>query len=218
MSESMLLLPAFASAPVEQCAAVEMRDPSLPIEWSNALDELQDEPLGEALSGEFIVPPERPSATDPSILLPPSTPYPKKGIKPFGRLNIKHRRILALHMKGWSDEEIGKAMGVGAAAIQTTLRNPTTQDVLVDYLSGSAAELRALGPLVVERMRRTLTAPTDQRVGLQAVDLYNKTQHRYKDAPEAARTAEDVIQEILKIRTEGAADITIARQEVKRDV
>ena len=214
MSE-MLLLPALASAPIKQYAGVEKRDASLPAEWQAALDELKEDPLGEILSGEFLVPPERPSCD--SVALPSATPYPKN-IKAFKTLSMRQRRILALHMKGWGNEVIAKAMGVSPAAIQVTLRNPTTQAVLADFLSGSDAELRALAPLVVERMRTTLETPTDQRVGLQAVDLYNKTQHRYKDAPEAARTAEDVIQEILKIRTEGAADITVVRQEVKRDV
>ena len=130
---------------------------------------------------------------------------------------MRQRRIVALHMKGWSNEEIGRALGIQGAAVSVVLRNSTTQAIISDLLMECDEQMRAMAPLAVKRLRKTLETPTDQRVGLQAVDLYMKTQHKYREAPERARTAEDVIQEILKIRTDGAATIEIGRQEVKRD-
>jgi hypothetical protein len=206
-----LLLPALASQPI---AVVEApREESIPIEWQAAISEAEGDSLEEALLGEegYFLVPDQPK--DTRAALPPASSLPK--VRPYKRLCYLKRRVVALHLQGETREKISKALGIAPATVGIILRNPTTQAVISDELSFTDDDLRALKPLVVERLRTTLRRPSDQRVGLQAVDLYMKTQHQYKDRPDKARTAEDVIQEILKIRTEGPADITIARQEVK---
>jgi hypothetical protein len=182
-------------------------------EWRRAEREAEGNLLEEVLlSGEeYFLVPDQPR--DKRAALPPASPMPK--VRPYKRLSFLKRRIVALHLQGEKKERIAKALGIPPSSVTIVLRNPTTQAVIAEELSLTDDELAALKPLVVDRLRTTLRRPSDQRVGLQAIDLYMKSQHQYKDKPEKRHTAEDMIQEILKIRTEGAADITIARQEVK---
>lgn len=140
---------------------------------------------------------------------------PARRRTPLARLRIKHLRVLSLHMQGGSNTEIATLLEVTPAFVANTIRDELSQEVIAAGLADYEHELKALAPLVVERTRRALR-DGDHKDALGAANFWAKTQGKFAATEKTASSAEDVVQKILQIRSEGPVEITLAEQDVRR--
>lgn len=151
-----------------------------------------------------------------SATLPCLSDLPIAGEAPFRRLSMRHRRVVALHLAGYSGVQIDTALGCSSGYAGSVLRNPRTKPLLDAAYAEYERELIALFPKGIETIRRHLDN-VDGQIALRAVDLLFKATGRYRgieDAPQT--TAEDVIERILeRILPDGTKQTLSLRRVVK---
>lgn len=140
--------------------------------------------------------------------LPPLVDSDK--VKPIKRLTIGHRRMIALHLQGYSNTEIASTLERSPATVGAVLRNPTTRELIDKTVGEFDDRLKALIPLSIIAIRDGLK-DVDNKVRLQAVDRLYKATGRFREHDENEKSAEDVVREIIKLR-HGDAEVTIARE------
>lgn len=116
---------------------------------------------------------------------------------PFKRLRMKHRRVIALHVSGYSNAEVARMLDVSQGAVAYILSNETVRPVLTAIYEQFDSELKSLYPLAIDSMRLAMREG-EHKDALKAADLYFKTQGTYDRKEEAGHTAESVIEMILK--------------------
>ena len=129
-------------------------------------------------------------------------------------LTPTHRRMIALHLRGYNHTEIARALGCHPATVGAVLRNPAAQALLERAFREYDESLKALVPLAIDAMRDGLLSP-EARVQGMFVDKLFKVLGKYKDETDAEYTAEDVVQRIIKMRN-GDQEITFAEQRRRR--
>lgn len=115
----------------------------------------------------------------------------------FKRFKMKHRRIVALHLRGKSQTAIAAAVGCSPSLVSTTLRRPQAKAILAEAYAQYDAEARALFPLALDAIRRNIQSG-DGQTELKAADMALKINGKYEQAAESAVTAEDVIERVLE--------------------
>lgn len=133
----------------------------------------------------------------------------KRGDKPIKRLTIKHRRMLALHLQGYSNIEIAASLECNPQTVGAIIRNPTSKILLERAYEEYQDRLKALIPLQVAAIRDGLI-DNDPRVKLQAVDRHQSAM-KEMGRGQGEVTAEDVIRRIIRIRN-GEQEIVIAEE------
>jgi hypothetical protein len=118
-------------------------------------------------------------------------------------------------MQAYSNTDIAAMLEVSPAFVANTIRDALGQEVIAAGLADYEHELKALAPLVVDRIRQALRGG-DHKDALGAANFWAKTQGKFAAAEVTASSAEDVVQKILQIRSEGPVEITLAEQDVKR--
>jgi hypothetical protein len=133
-------------------------------------------------------------------------------VRPLRRLTVEHRRMVALHLQGYSTNEIAHSLGKHPGTVGAVLRNPTTLALLESVYEDYERELRALFPLGIKALRRGLLSESE-RIALTASDQLWRVHGRYKHSEEGERDASDTVQELIRLRHEASGtDITIARK------
>lgn len=144
--------------------------------------------------------------------LPP--PVPDGRVKPLKKLTIRHRRMIALHIQGYTAAEIARALDCHPGTVGVVLRNPTVQPILEMVYADYERELKALFPLGIRALRTGLLS-TNDRIALSASDQLFRVQGRYTPDKAGERDATDTVREIIRLRHEASGtDITIARERV----
>lgn len=135
------------------------------------------------------------------------------GAKPLVRLKPIHRQVFALHMSGVSNIDIATIVDRDPSWISTVLRDPLMRSIIGRTIDDLDNELRALFAQAVRALRDGLDpAKADLRTRLRAADQFWRTQGKYRDDGKDAATAEDVIQQILRVRSEGPVEIEVGQQ------
>ena len=119
------------------------------------------------------------------------------GEKPLKRLNVKHRNVIALHLRGLSARDIRDITGLCERSVYKIINDPLSQDIVRHYIEGIDAELEALAPLAVGAVRDGLNEKQDPRVRLLAADRFFKATGRYVQAEQKRESAEDVLARAL---------------------
>lgn len=119
------------------------------------------------------------------------------GKVPLKRLNVKHRNVIALHLRGLSARDISEITGLSEVTIYKTINDPLSQEIVRGYIEGLDAELEALAPLAVDAVRSGLDAKQEPRVRLLAADRFFKATGRYTSAEQQRESAEDVLARAL---------------------
>lgn len=116
---------------------------------------------------------------------------------PFKRLKMKHRVVIAEHLRGRSNTAIAESLGVSPDYISYVLNNPTVKPVLERAYSDYEMELRALVPECIAAIRRNLRCG-DAQGELRAAELGMKANRMFDSRDDSRQTAEDVIERILE--------------------
>ena len=131
--------------------------------------------------------------------------------KPIKQLKVKHRRMIALYLQGYTYAEIASALGLkSSATVGVVITNPTTRGLLDEAFREHDDHLRALVPLARDAIRDGLKDP-DAKTRLGAVDRLFRAVGKYRDNPDDHMGAEDVVKRIIQVR-HGDAEVTIAEE------
>lgn len=137
--------------------------------------------------------------------------------KPIKRLSMKHRRVIALHLQGYDASKIASAMGLKAPTVYAILRNPTVQGIISQAISAYDDDIAALmGPAIGTVRFAMEQKESSLKEALRAADMAIKMNGKYRDVAEKGDTAEDVIQRIYQIESEGPVSIKVAEQVTRR--
>lgn len=112
----------------------------------------------------------------------------------FRRLRMAHRRVLGLHLRGHTAENIAKVMALSEGTVRAVLRRDDAKRVLQSAYTERIAELL---PRAVATVNRHLDSG-DGQVALRAADIALKLNGKYTEADQAQVTAEDVIERVLE--------------------
>jgi hypothetical protein len=127
---------------------------------------------------------------------------PPRSVKGIKRITMKHRRMVAMHVKGHTCTEIAKMLGTSPGTVSVVLNNPTIRAVLQRIHAEFDGYIQDLKPLVYESLRDTLVHGT-RTEKLKAIDRWGRITGEFKDTPMQDVSAEDVIQRALRIRHTG---------------
>ena len=128
----------------------------------------------------------------------------ENGAKPLKRLKSKHLRLIALHLQGYSNQDIAEAAGVSQAWLSIILSDPLTEQYLSQFRKEQEARLTGLYARSLDAVQDSLEATlSDDRpnhsVRLKGADLAFKLNNSYEKASESVLTAEDVIERMLQV-------------------
>lgn len=118
-----------------------------------------------------------------------------RGLRP---LKPQHARVVALHLRGLTCEEIAVQVGLRPMQIYSILWTPRARAHIAAALEMADAELKALTPQAVSALRRGLDSD-DLRLALKASDQFWRTQQKYREQPEPPQSAEDVMPRVLEM-------------------
>ncbi|KKL99131.1 hypothetical protein LCGC14_1817440, partial [marine sediment metagenome] len=122
----------------------------------------------------------------------------KAGVPFLRKLRVVHRRMIALHLRGFSNRDIQVMTGHSEMSVGRVLRDPLSQVIIQQYMDGIELELDALMPDAVDALRRGLNSE-EARVAIVAADKFFRATGRYARSEDKTETAEDVISRALKI-------------------
>lgn len=126
----------------------------------------------------------------------------------------EHQQVIALHMNGMGTAAIAKVMNRKYSWVAAVLRDDTIKGILDRIREVVNMELAALYPLAVNAVREVLEDGSDGPK-LKAAELVLRTQGKMDGEDSRARTAEDVVEEIMThVEVEGKAVISIAGRRV----
>ena len=130
------------------------------------------------------------------------------GAAKLKKLNLNHRRLIALVLQGYSNNDIALVLTLTVSRVSIIRNAPLVQEVLSRHLDDCDQQLSALLPAAVDAVKRGLDSgnPKDS---LRAADLLFKTQGKFKEGGEDKQnvTAEDVARQIIEVK--GEATITL---------
>lgn len=124
------------------------------------------------------------------------------GAKPIKKLNVNHRRLIALVLEGFSGNDIALTLGMTPSRVSIIKSDPLVQSILSIHLAEADQQLGSLLPKAVESLRKGLES-ADLSHSLRATDILFKTQGKFKDSgddPKSKLTAEDVARQIIKVK------------------
>ena len=137
---------------------------------------------------------------------------PTRGAKPLKKLSAKHRQIIALLLQGYSNNAVAEIFAMTPSRISIIRNDPLVQEVMGRHLNDADQQLGALLPEAVDAVKRGLHS---EKHAMKAAEMVLKSAGKFKEDERGSgpATAEDVAAEIIRIRSEGAVDVTIARKE-----
>lgn len=120
------------------------------------------------------------------------------GASKLKRLTFRHRKIIALHIQGFSGEQIAFYMNCTDASVSRILNDPLAREYIDAAAKDRESEIKALMGQAVNVVRDGLTKEgLDINTRLKAVDRYAKLRQSI-DANNAPASAEDVIAKMLE--------------------
>lgn len=124
------------------------------------------------------------------------------GAKKLQRITPLHRHVIALHLKGLSNNDIAARINRSPAWVSTILHDPLVVEELDKLYDEQDSRLRMLMKDAVDTVREGMRSPKPQD-RLRAADMVFKTQGKYKDdsGGPSKDSAENIISAILN-RTE----------------
>lgn len=129
----------------------------------------------------------------------------------FKRVGMKHRRVIALHLRGAPASDIDTILNHSPGYASAVLRNPKIKDLLTKFYEDYDVELQGLIPGAIDAIRRNQKCG-DPGNELKAADLTFKAAGHYDRQEAAASTAEDVIERMLEIATKDGSTIRFAER------
>jgi len=149
-------------------------------------------------------------------LLPISLLGKESKAKPIKKYSIRHKRMLALYLQGYSPTQIADSLGCAPATVSAIVNNPRSKEVISEAISHYDMRLKALQGPAIDTLKYAMEGD-DTRCALEAAKIVLKSQGKMDPQPEQVTgTAEDVVQEIYKIEGDGKLNITIGKQRLKR--
>tara|TARA_Y100000310_G_C20584992_1_gene764925 strand:- start:310 stop:840 length:531 start_codon:yes stop_codon:yes gene_type:complete len=137
------------------------------------------------------------------------------GTKPLKKLRPVHRKIIGMHLAGFANCEIAEVVSMSQSRISTLLTDPLLLEIIEQGHDAADKELRALTPKAIHVLRTAMDSG-DYKHSLRAAEDVLRTQGKFDKVSEEGQTAEDVIQRILKIKSDGPVDVTIGEQRGHR--
>lgn len=119
------------------------------------------------------------------------------GVKPLKRLRPWHRLAIAMHLDGRSNAEIASLVKKRQSTISIVLSDPLAQREIDRAQSAYEAEFNALYGKTVQALRSGLESQSTM-AKLRAAQIFLKERERILGVDSSSRTAEDVIQEVLR--------------------
>lgn len=120
-----------------------------------------------------------------------------------------HRHIIALHLSGYSAQEIADMVDRSYSFVSAVLRDPSVRQVIGNILEETDRELAALMPLVRESLRNVLQNGTDASK-VRAAEVVMKSQGKMGDDGRGGESAEDVVARIMAhIEIDGKAVVKV---------
>lgn len=114
------------------------------------------------------------------------------------KLKPLHRQIVAMHLQGMANVEIGEVIDMSAGWVGRVLQDPLVQELVKGFMQGVDAELEGLYPLAVDALRKGLQSE-ETGTRLKTVDRFVKMSQRFRGDNAAGTSAEDVIKKALEL-------------------
>ncbi len=133
------------------------------------------------------------------------------GAAKLEKLKPVHRQIFALHMSGYSNNDVARAVGKTPSWVSTVINDPLMQTLISQVNDDLDGELRALFPMALDTLRKGMNSE-DKKIALRASDQFFRTQGKYREAGVRDQTAEDVIRQILEIHSDGPVSIKMGTE------
>ena len=111
------------------------------------------------------------------------------------KLKPIHKKIIALHLAGWPNNDIARYLDVNATWVCIVLRDPLSREVIASMDELHEQEFTRLRVAANEALRDALQPSQSMRTRLQAASIYYK---RDASMGEKGETAEDVMQRVLQ--------------------
>ena len=151
-------------------------------------------------------------------LLPISLVAKESKAKPIKRYTLRHKRMLALYLQGYSPTQIAANLGCAPATVSSVVNNPRSKDVIEEAISHYDMRLKALQGPAIDTLHSAMEGE-DMRCALEAAKVVLKSQGKTEPAAVmAAGTAEDVVQEIYRIESDGPVSVTVGKQQTKKSL
>ena len=130
------------------------------------------------------------------------------GAKPLKKITLKHRLLIALFVRGYSNNEVALQLKMTPSWVSTLRHDPKISEIIDRHIAEADEHIAALMPKVAEKLSQILDSSDNQHV-LGAIDKVLKTQAKYKEAggDQNLVTAEDVARQIIEVK--GEARITL---------
>jgi hypothetical protein len=136
--------------------------------------------------------------------MPANKAKERPGLK---RLQLKHRKIIAMHLSGIANSDIAQRLGCSASLVNNTLRDPLAQSVISEFTEGQGAEFARLEVLAINSLRDAMQPYKRDSVRLKAAQTFF---NRKKDMGESANdTAEDVMANLLTVIKDSNVQINL---------
>lgn len=148
------------------------------------------------------------SVTDPEHYVPPGNYLPElynverdiglrieTGSARLKKLKPKHKKIIALHLAGWPNNDIADHMEMSATYIAIVLRDPLCQEVIHTMDDLHEEEFMRLRAFANDALRNALQPTKPDKVRLQAASIFYKRES--VKAEKSGETAEDVMLKVL---------------------
>lgn len=133
------------------------------------------------------------------------------GAMKLAKLKPVHRQIFALHMSGYSNNDVAHAVDKTPSWVSTVINDPLMQTLIAQVNDDLDGELRALFPMALDTLRRGMGS-IDTKIALRASDQFFRTQGKYREGGEKDQTAEDVIRQILEIHSDGPVSVRLGTE------
>ncbi len=128
------------------------------------------------------------------------------------RLNVRHRQIMALWLAGYNLNEISQTLDCAYATVHRVLNDETVQHHLGQVSEKTDGEIRDLIPRSIQVLRDALNNE-DPKFALRAAENVLKMNGKFNDKAEESESAEDVVQRILQVESEGPVKITYGEHQ-----
>lgn len=111
------------------------------------------------------------------------------------KLRPMHKKVLALHLAAWPNDQIARELHKSAAWISTVINDPLAQEVLNDFDAIHEGEFSRLRILANSALRDALQPTKTDSTRLRAARIFYQKDSETK--VEKGETAEDVMAKIL---------------------
>ncbi len=119
------------------------------------------------------------------------------GAMPLKQLKPVHLEMIAMHLDGIRNKDIALRFGFTESRISILLRQPKAVELIQRVLEDAKGRFSVLRHRIVDVLADGLKEGVDKRTQFAAIDRYHKM-HDILGSKDVDKTAEDVIQEILK--------------------